>query len=107
MAKHHNEADRWYGLMRWKNRRKAQLIKHPLCKRCLDRSVVTPATVVDHVEPHHGDWHKFEFGVLQSLCAPCHDSVKRTVESRGYSTEIGLDGWPIDRDHPCYKRGAQ
>jgi hypothetical protein len=105
MAKHTNVANAWYGLARWKKRRKAQLRQHPLCALCLQRLLVVPATVVDHVEPHQGDRHKFEFGKLQSLCALCHDSVKHTIESRGYSIEIGLDGWPIDKlHHPAYAR---
>ena len=103
MAKHYNESDRWYGLLRWKKRRRAQLRVHPLCAICLQRNLVVPATTVDHVEPHQGDRHKFEFGTLQSLCTLCHDSVKRTIEQRGYSTEIGVDGWPIDARHPCYR----
>jgi 5-methylcytosine-specific restriction endonuclease McrA len=102
LAKHHNESDRWYGLLRWKKRRKAQLLRHPLCASCLEKFLVTPASVCDHVEPHHGDRHKFEFGALQSLCAPCHDSLKRVVEQRGYSTAIGLDGWPTDKRHPAW-----
>lgn len=104
MAKHSNEANRWYGLEKWKRKRKRQLKAHPLCKLCLDKSLVVPASVVDHVEPHRGDKYKFDNGALQSLCQHCHDSVKHTIEVRGYSTEIGLDGWPVDRDHPCYVR---
>jgi 5-methylcytosine-specific restriction endonuclease McrA len=105
MAVHQNEANQWYGLMRWKKRRKVQLRRHPLCKSCLEsRGLVVPAAVVDHVIPHGGDRHKFEFGALQSLCKPCHDSVKHTIEQRGYSTEIGIDGWPIDERHPCWKK---
>jgi hypothetical protein len=105
MGKHSNiEVDRWYGLMRWKKRRAAQLRAHPLCAECLKRNLVVPATVVDHIEPHHGDRRAFEFGKLQSLCASCHDSIKRTIELRGYDTTIGIDGYPTDPNHPCYKR---
>jgi 5-methylcytosine-specific restriction endonuclease McrA len=104
MAPHQNEANPWYGLMRWKKRRRAQLRKHPLCKICLEsRGLVVPACVVDHVVPHGGDRKKFEFGALQSLCKQCHDSVKHTIDQRGYSTEIGADGWPIDERHPTWK----
>jgi hypothetical protein len=105
MAKHQNESDRWYGLLRWKKRRAAQLKAHPLCVFCLEyRQLVVPATTVDHVEAHAGDRYKFEFGALQSLCTSCHDSIKRTIEQRGYSTEIGVDGWPVDKGHPCYAK---
>jgi len=106
-GKHSDEANRWYGLGWWKKRRLVQLRAHPLCKLCLDRSIITPANVVDHVEPHDGLWRKFRWGKLQSLCGPCHDSVKRTQEARGYSTAIGPDGWPVDPKHPCYQGKAK
>jgi 5-methylcytosine-specific restriction endonuclease McrA len=105
MAKHHNEADRWYGLLRWKKRRRMQLKMHPLCRMCLEQQhLVTPADCVDHVIPHGGDRYLFEYGELQSLCSPCHDSIKRTVEYRGYDPSIGVDGWPIDPLHPAYTK---
>ena len=105
MAKHHNVADQWYGFARWKKRRKVQLRAHPLCRICLEHEHrVTPAAVVDHVVPHQGDRHAFETGKLQSLCTACHDSIKRTIEQRGYSTAIGVDGWPLDAQHPCWAK---
>jgi 5-methylcytosine-specific restriction endonuclease McrA len=57
----------------------------------LDRGVrgtVEPATVVDHVKPHKGDWTDFITGELQSLCEPCHNSAKRRI-----------DGYPTDPNH--------
>jgi hypothetical protein len=47
--------DKWYSTARWARIRKHQLLEHPLCKYCLERAIVTPATICDHVEPHHGD----------------------------------------------------
>jgi len=55
--------------------RKLQLQRHPLCKFCLDRGIVTAAKVVDHVIPHRGNWNSFVTGELQSLCEPCHKSA--------------------------------
>ena len=94
----------WYNNSRWRKLRRAQLQKAPLCKMCLLNNVATPATVVDHVVPHHGDWNSFWTGELQSLCKPHHDTSKRQIEMRGYSNEIGLDGWPIDPLHPANAR---
>jgi hypothetical protein len=71
---------------------------------CLDHGRVMPATIADHIEPHRGDWNAFMTGPLQSLCKQHHDSAKRTQELRGYSTEIGPDGWPVDPRHPAYRR---
>jgi len=101
---HRNTWDHWYGKAVWQHRRMLQLIEHPLCAICARKGWVSIATVVDHVQPHRGDWTKFKTGAIQSLCKLCHDTEKKTVEIRGYSTEIGLDGWPRDPTHPAYTR---
>jgi 5-methylcytosine-specific restriction enzyme A len=95
--------DKWYGTARWLRRRARQLKSHPLCAMCEARGIITPATICDHVVPHHGDRNKFEFGKLQSLCVDCHDVDKRQVERLGFSRRIGADGWPTDPKHPCYR----
>jgi 5-methylcytosine-specific restriction enzyme A len=69
---------------------------------CLKEGRTTPATCVDHVEPHKGDYNKFVLGKLQSLCATCHSSTKAIVEKRGYDTAIGADGMPLDPRHPVF-----
>ena len=91
----------FYSTAFWLRRRRLQLQAHPLCRMCGARGVVTPATVVDHVQPHKGDWNLFALGELQSLCKPCHDSPKRAFELRGYSRDVGSDGWPLDPNHPA------
>ena len=70
------------------------------------------AAVVDHLTPHHGDPDLFwcpDEG-LQSICKKCHDRAKQAIEKRGYSDQIGADGFPVDRRHPWYagdlKRGG-
>jgi hypothetical protein len=68
---------------------------------CLERKVVAPATVADHVTPHNGDHQLFYFGELQSLCAHCHNHRKKRLETHGYLLDIGTDGWPIDPRHPA------
>jgi 5-methylcytosine-specific restriction enzyme A len=83
--------------------RKHQLLEHPLCRFCAERGLVVPATICDHVEPHHGDANRFWLGPLQSLCENCHNSAKKLIEQRGYRPDIGLDGWPLDPRHPVYR----
>jgi 5-methylcytosine-specific restriction endonuclease McrA len=90
----------FYKTSRWQRLRQLQLRQHPLCAFCLERGHVTAANVVDHVVPHHGDWTAFVTGQLQSLCEPCHKSAKRQIELHGYRTDIGLDGFPTDPNHP-------
>ena len=60
------------------------------CAVCLERGFVEPATICDHVEPHHGDVNKFWLGPFMSLCKRCHDSGKRFAEIRGFRSDVGL-----------------
>jgi 5-methylcytosine-specific restriction protein A len=94
----------WYGLLVWKTLRAHQLREHPLCAWCLKQGKVVPATVADHIEPHGGDWNKFRTGELQSLCVDCHQP-KWAEDRRGYSRQIGDDGYPVDPRHPFNRAG--
>jgi 5-methylcytosine-specific restriction protein A len=80
-----------------------QLQSEPLCASCLQRGIVRAATVADHVVPHNGDRASFLLGKLQSLCAECHNGPKHFFEARGYSRDVGEDGWPVDPNHPVYR----
>jgi 5-methylcytosine-specific restriction protein A len=73
---------------------------------CEARGVTTVATVADHIVPHRFDYHAFWNGALQSLCKPCHDTIKQKDERRGYSLAPDDDGWPMDLNHP-FNRKAQ
>ena len=86
---------------------KRQLDKDPLCKMCGDeKPPYTPATVADHIIPHHDDPELFFNGELQSLCASCHNSRKKMIERHGYSQAAGIDGMPLDKSHPWNKKGG-
>lgn len=107
---------RLYKTARWQKLRAHQLAAEPLCRFCADAGRLTPASVVDHIEPHRGDLDLFfRVSNLQSLCDAepwrCHSKIKQIEERhaeadkrRGYSTEIGLDGWPVDPAHPMNRR---
>ncbi|MEL7111223.1 MAG: HNH endonuclease signature motif containing protein [Pseudomonadota bacterium] len=87
-----------------KQLRPAQLAKQPLCVYCQRKGITTQATVVDHIVPHRGDVALFtDPNNLQSLCKPCHDGEKQATEARGYSKACGVDGWPLDKEHPMWK----
>jgi 5-methylcytosine-specific restriction endonuclease McrA len=106
LKKNHDRGSRdWYQKQRWRNRAKHQLRVEPLCRLCLQRGIVTAATVCDHVQPHRGGVNKFWLGELQSLCKPCHDRDKKFLERRGYLPDVGPDGWPLDPRHPVYQAG--
>jgi 5-methylcytosine-specific restriction endonuclease McrA len=72
-----------YDTGRWAAMRRRQLAVEPLCAMCARAGRVEAASVVDHVTPHRGDVGLFFGGVLQSLCAPCHDRDKQRQEARG------------------------
>ena len=90
-----------YNSRRWQRVARAQLAAKPLCRMCVERGRLTPATVADHLMPHNGDVNLFWFGELQSLCASCHGRDKRWEEHKGYRPDIGVDGWPTNPRHPA------
>jgi 5-methylcytosine-specific restriction protein A len=92
----------WYSMPRWVRRSRAQRQREPLCAECLRHGRVVPADVADHIEAHNGNVNSFWLGKLQSLCHHCHSGHKQSFEVRGYSGEIGLDGFPVDKGHPAY-----
>ena len=89
----------WYGTQIWKTKRAHQLRIEPLCRLCKAQGKVEPATIADHDPPHEGDYNKFILGPLRSLCAACHDALQGFTH-RGYSRDIGVDGYPVDPKHP-------
>jgi hypothetical protein len=91
----------WYQLEAWRRRRRLQLQAEPLCRMCLEHGITKPATIADHIRKHGGEFTRFMTDPLQSLCGHCHNSHKRKIELRGYSDEIGVDGWPVDPRHPA------
>jgi 5-methylcytosine-specific restriction enzyme A len=90
-----------YKQARWLKLRTLQLQRKPLCEWCEAKGLIVIATVAHHSEPHRGDMAKFYGVPLTSLCAPCHDNTAAHIERKGYSNDIGLDGWPTDNRHPA------
>jgi 5-methylcytosine-specific restriction enzyme A len=78
-----SETRKLYGTARWRAIRAAQLRAEPLCRSCREASRLTPATTCDHVTPHRGNVEAFWAGPFQSLCAPCHSSLKQRLEGQG------------------------
>ncbi len=116
-----NPHRRLYNSTRWRKMRAAHLKTEPICRYCKARGFVNDGTrtatgaqqtigrrrslIADHIEQHHGDPEKFWNGELQTLCADHHDIAKQGEEHRGYSTQIGDDGWPVDSRHPAGAKG--
>lgn len=90
---------RLYTTRRWRALRAKHLREHPLCEECQRHGKVTPATVVDHLEPHKGDMQKFWAGPFQSLCFDCHNRHKQRLEKTGGVMGCDADGIPVDPNH--------
>jgi hypothetical protein len=72
---------------------------------CEAAGFVVASSVVDHIKPHRGDQKLFWApDNWQALCKNCHDSEKQRIERNGYGTTIGVDGFPIDINHPINKK---
>jgi 5-methylcytosine-specific restriction protein A len=84
----------------WQAIRKNQLQSNPLCAYCLRLGIVTQATIGDHIKPHRGDFRLFfDASNVQSLCKPCHDSVKAREEHAGQSIGCDALGLPFGKKH--------
>jgi 5-methylcytosine-specific restriction protein A len=93
--------DRMYDNTRWRKASRHFLAMHPLCSLCARMGRDTAASIVDHIIPHQNNIELFwDQDNWQSVCASCHSGIKRTQEHYGYSQAAGIDGQPIDRNHP-------
>jgi len=91
---------RLYSTKGWHRLRTAQLRDNPLCRLCADLGHTTPATVVDHIQPHKGNESLFyDAANLQSLCKRCHDSAKKSQELTGRLPGCDVNGGPLDPGH--------
>ena len=64
----------WYSTPTWARLRADHLVAEPFCRACAAQGIRTPATVVDHIRPHRGDWSLFvDTANHQSLCKYHHD----------------------------------
>lgn len=75
--------------------------QHKQCGAILKRGRSDPqSAVVHHITPHKGNLDLFfDLNNLQSVCWTCHSGDIQSIEARGFDTQIGDDGWPIDPKH--------
>lgn len=68
-----NKNDSFYSSKAWRKARAQQLKEQPLCEDCLEKGIVTPATIADHKVPRSMGGADFDKDNLRSSCKPCHD----------------------------------
>ncbi len=90
--------------------RDEQLAREPHCRMCAEASRVTPATVLDHIEPFHdagGEFIPKRWGDPKnhrSLCAACHDARGARRNRPERPPGVAGDGRPQDPAHPWNRR---
>lgn len=102
MARGREDYKHLYKTKQWQRLRQEQLRKSPMCQCPHCREGTREATVVDHIEPHHGNRRLFfDRKNLQSMAKECHDIFKQSQEKGGAGFEQGCDehGWPLNSDH--------
>lgn len=97
----------WYKSKAWAIRKRDQRAAFPLCFLCEAEGVTRLMAIVDHHPRHNDDWHQFFHGPVRSLCKQHHDGQAQADEARGFSVQIGADGWPEDDQHPFNTQGAR
>lgn len=76
-------ASRGYG-RRWQRARRQFLLEHPVCQ-CDDPDCQRPATEVDHIKGHRGDYDLFwDEANWQALTKECHSRKTRREGGRTY-----------------------
>ena len=75
-----SESDKFYGTARWRKLSLYFRKLHPLCANCKAEGRVTPAQVVDHIEPYklRPDLAT-EWSNLRALCHACHNRIGARV----------------------------
>jgi 5-methylcytosine-specific restriction enzyme A len=85
---------------KWKAARAEFLRQNPWCVFCARRKVRTPATVVDHIQPHRGNlslfWSRTNW---QPACYTCHNAAKQSQEVTGRVRGCDENGVPLDPGH--------
>ena len=77
------EAQKLYNY-RWKKSRANYLKSYPICRSCEEKGLSEPATLIDHIIPHKGNYDLFwDMDNWQPLCKRCHD-IKTALEDGGW-----------------------
>ena len=79
-----------YSTARWVNVRKAYVMEHPLCGRCLSEGRTKETEEVHHIIPLktcNGDLNyllqlAFDYDNLMSVCCQCHEDIHAEMRAK-------------------------
>ncbi|MCI1143158.1 HNH endonuclease [Sphingomonas sp. WKB10] len=82
--------------------RKRRLAAEPICRLCIERGIIEPSTVPDHIKPL-AQGGTDDDSNIRCLCDRCHKAV--TADQFGHGRRAGLgacdaSGMPTDPAHP-------
>ena len=78
----------WYKSPIWKSIRRHRLAEESQCRECAIEGRTLPASHVDHIEPHQGEWSLFmQYENTQSLCLR-HHNAHRYQERCGNASKL-------------------
>jgi hypothetical protein len=74
----------------------------PMCAKCEREGRTQEANLSHHINEYRESFSELEFwyGPLESLCFDCHAIIHDRARPRDYQTDIGLDGYALDPNHP-------
>lgn len=74
-----SERRKIYNTERWRKLRRWKFINNPLCEKCLENGIVTPAEDVHHIvsfmstdDPVQRIFLAYDYNNLKCLCKKCH-----------------------------------
>lgn len=99
-----------YSTAQWQRLRRLKLAETPLCEACDRRGVVALARHVDHITAIAAGGDPFPpLDGLAALCPSCHSRKTAAMDRAGGKGAgwggVGVDGLPIDPDHPFLASG--
>lgn len=59
----------------WTKFREVFLMEHPLCEKCQEKGIITPAREVHHIKPLADGGAKLDPANCQALCRTCHQLI--------------------------------
>lgn len=86
---YNNQSMQYYNTRQWKNLRSYYIKRNPVCEKCLEQDIITPATEVHHIKPFmSGTTEEERYTLLTdednliAVCHNCHMRLHRELNSQ-------------------------